>query len=321
MSFLDIREVSKLYGETAAVRPTTLSLEKGEIFALLGPSGCGKSTLLSVIAGLVDAGNGSISLDGRLLDGIPAERRGIPMVFQDHLLFPGMTVAENVAFGLRAHKVPKAERARRIVEVLEAVQLGALDRRYPAELSGGQKQRVALARAMVLRPKILLMDEPFSSLDVALRVEMRDLVLQARATFGFAVMIVTHDPSEAMAMADRLAVMRDGAFVQVGTPKEVFDHPKTSFVAAFLGPANIIASDAGLVCVRPEALEICRSDEGLSGIVTRRYFTGSMIEMHIDTNRGNLRWIGAARAASACAVGSHIGVRWQPETATPVAAG
>jgi len=315
MSQIQLSGIAKSYNEQFVLHPITLTVEPGEILVVLGPSGCGKSTLLGIVAGLVEPSRGQVLFNGRSLAGVPAERRGIPMVFQDHLLFPGMTIAENIAFGLRARGVPRAERDDRVAAVLAAIQLASFGSRYPSELSGGQKQRVALARAIVLRPPLMLLDEPFSSLDSMLRREMRDLVLAMRREYGFSAIIVTHDPQEALELADRVAVMRAGRVEQVGTPEDIYFRPCNAFVARFLGPANIIASESGDLCVRPEAVQLALTGEGVTAHIVEKRFSGPRVEIVMETKVGHLSAIGPAHAYRGLEIGTHVYASWREQDA------
>jgi spermidine/putrescine ABC transporter ATP-binding subunit len=230
------------YGNTHAVRGLDLAVEKGEFVTLLGPSGCGKSTTLGAIAGFLDPSAGRVLLHGKDLAGQPPFRRNIGVVFQDYALFPHMTVAQNVGFGLRMRKRPRAVIDQRVKEMLELVRLGAFAERSPEQLSGGQRQRVALARALVIGPELLLLDEPLSNLDLKLREELRLEIVGLQRKLGIAAIFVTHDQTEALAMSDRIAVMQDGALEQIGPPREIYEQPATRFVAEFIGAMNFITA-------------------------------------------------------------------------------
>ena len=235
---LRLQELTKLFRETRAVDRLSLTLEPGSIVALLGPSGCGKTTILRMIAGLVEPSAGEIFLDDRPMTRVPANRRNIGMLFQNYALFPHMTVAENVAFGLEARRIRRAAATARICEALQLVQLGGYDRRMPARLSGGQQQRVALARALVIEPALLLLDEPLGALDKSLRQSMQVELRALQRRLGITTVMVTHDQDEALTMADRIAIMRDGSLEQIGSPAEVYQRPVSRFIASFLGAAN-----------------------------------------------------------------------------------
>ena len=235
----------KRFGGFTALDGVEVAAGRGELLTLLGPSGCGKTTLLRVIAGFLRQDAGSVSLGGRRLDDVPPERRHFGMVFQSYAVFPHLSVAENVAYGLRARGVGRADAERRVAAALDRVRLGPLAARFPDALSGGQKQRVGLARAMVIEPDLLLMDEPLSNLDAKLRIEMRDEIRHMQRELGITTLYVTHDQEEALAISDRIAVMERGHVRQVGTPREIFEAPSHAFVAEFVGGCNWL--DAALL--------------------------------------------------------------------------
>jgi ABC-type Fe3+/spermidine/putrescine transport system ATPase subunit len=244
MSKLALRGLTKHFGNVPAVDGVELALAEGEFVSLLGPSGCGKTTTLRMIAGFIDPSAGSIEIDGRVMSGpsgsVPPERRGMSMIFQSYAVWPNMTVAQNVAFGLELRKLAKAEVRRRVHEMLEVVHMAHLADRYPAELSGGQQQRVALARAIVIKPQVLLLDEPLSNLDANLREEMRFEIRRLHDEFRITTVYVTHDQAEATVTSDRIAVMNAGRIEQVDDPHSLYTRPKTRFVAGFVGRTNFL---------------------------------------------------------------------------------
>src|SRR5262245_54917847 len=280
MSFLVLDNLSKRFGTHLAVDSLSLGVEKGEFVSLLGPSGCGKTTTLQMIAGFVEPTGGAIRLEGRDLLAIKPSRRGLGIVFQSYALFPHMTVTENVAFGLEMQGVVAAERAKRVGETLELVGLAAFASRFPRQLSGGQQQRVALARALVIRPQILLLDEPLSNLDAKLREEMQIELRQIQRTVGTTTILVTHDQAEAMALSDRLVVMNHGRAEQIGPPHEAYERPATPFVASFLGRTNLV----GGATVRPEKISF--AGQGLAGKVRTRIFQGNHWLYQVETADG-----------------------------------
>jgi putative spermidine/putrescine transport system ATP-binding protein len=237
---LHLDRVQRAFGDTVALKGMDLTIKGGEFVALLGPSGCGKSTALNCLAGLLPLTGGRITLDGKRIDDLPPEKRGFGMVFQNYALFPHMSVRRNIGFGLSMRKTPKAELNRRVDEVIRLVQLGEHQHKFPAQLSGGQQQRVAIARAIVLEPPLVLMDEPLSNLDAALRLEMRTEIRRLHQSLGLTTVYVTHDQEEALALADRLVVLRLGEVQQIGSPEEVYAHPVNRYVAGFMGYRNMI---------------------------------------------------------------------------------
>jgi spermidine/putrescine ABC transporter ATP-binding subunit len=242
---LQLAGLTKRFDTVTAVDAIDLTVGQGEFVTLLGPSGCGKTTTLNMIAGFIAPDAGSIRLQGRAVELLPPFRRDLGLVFQDYALFPHMTVAENVGFGLRMRRVPRPGIAQRVAEALDLVQLGGLDARLPLQLSGGQRQRVALARALVIRPAMLLLDEPLSNLDLKLREEMRVEISALQRRLGIATVFVTHDQSEALTMSDRVAVMRQGRIEQIGTPAGVYERPASRFVAGFIGSINLLSARVG----------------------------------------------------------------------------
>jgi len=232
--------LSKRFGATAAVDRVDLAIGDGELFTLLGPSGCGKTTLLRLLAGFSQPDGGEIRFGGRVVSGLPPYARNIGMVFQNYALWPHMTVTGNVSYGLRLRKLAAAEVAARVGEGLRKVNLTGLEARYPGQLSGGQQQRVALARALVLNPDILLLDEPLSNLDAKIRVQVRGEIRRLQRELGITTVYVTHDQEEALSLSDRVAVMKDGHVLQVGPPKELYERPRTRFVADFVGTNNLV---------------------------------------------------------------------------------
>ena len=238
---LELKEIKKSFTEGEAVLDNiSLEISKGEFITLLGSSGCGKTTTLRIIAGLEQPDAGSVWLDGREVTGLEPNQRDVNTVFQNYELFPHMNVAENIGYGLKLKKVPKSEIRKKVFQMLELVQLEGYEKRKPSELSGGQKQRVAIARALVNNPKVLLLDEPLGALDLQLRRAMQIELKHLQKKLGITFIYITHDQEEAINMSDRIAVMRDGRIEQIGTPDEIYNHPKTSYVATFVGNANIM---------------------------------------------------------------------------------
>ena len=262
MTGIVIEGVTRTFGSVRAVDGVDLTGAEGEFFTLLGPSGCGKTTLLRMIAGFCDLDSGSIRFGAKRIDKLPAHTRDIGMVFQNYAVFPNLTVAGNVAYGLKARKVPAADLARRVEQALSLVQLPGYGERWPHQLSGGQLQRVAIARALVIRPQVLLFDEPLSNLDARLRVSMRAEIRELQKSLGITAIYVTHDQEEAMSVSDRIALMQSGRLEQVGAPAEIYRNPASRFAAEFMGTTNLLEpkalglSGTGMVSLRPEALRL-----------------------------------------------------------------
>lgn len=240
MSFIQLDRLAKQFGTTKVVNDFSLSIPKGAFVSLLGPSGCGKTTVLRMLAGLETPTAGSITIDGKDVTGLKANQRQIGMVFQAYALFPNLTVAQNVAFGLRVANQPRAETDKRVAEMLELIGLADLGARYPFQLSGGQQQRVALARAIAPRPRVLLLDEPLSALDAKIRVSLRSEIRAIQRELGITTVFVTHDQEEALSISDQVVVMYKGIAEQAGTPFEIYNAPKTKFVATFVGTLNVL---------------------------------------------------------------------------------
>jgi len=325
MSKVILKNLTKAFGSVVAVDDLSLAIHDGEFFSILGPSGCGKTTTLRLIAGLETPDAGEIDFDGRRFTRVPPQRRNTGMVFQNYALFPHMTVFENVAFGLKARGVPKREIAPRVHRACELVRLSGLENRPVTVLSGGQQQRVALARALVIRPQILLLDEPLSNLDARLREETRLEIKALQQRLGITTLYVTHDQEEALVLSDRLAVMNQGRCHQVGTPEEIYANPGDRFVATFLGKTNYLEgylrrSHRGLVVeinpafrlsvlesqvngkfdvgqsvaavIRPEAISLSiggANGEALRGTVVSRNFTGAAVEYQVEVAGTTLR--------------------------------
>ncbi len=240
MSYLNITGVRKRYGQLDVVQNFDLSIERGEFVSFLGPSGCGKTTTLRMVAGFETPSTGSISIDGKDVTKLRPNQRNVGMVFQSYALFPNMTVAENVGFGLKVAKQPAKQVRSRVEEMLKIVKLSHLAGRYPYQLSGGQQQRVALARAIAIKPKVLLLDEPLSALDAKIRISLREEIRAVQRNLGITTIYVTHDQEEALSMSDRIVVMSEGRIEQVGTPFEIYNFPRTRFVASFVGTLNVM---------------------------------------------------------------------------------
>ncbi|MFM9844508.1 MAG: ABC transporter ATP-binding protein [Dongiaceae bacterium] len=312
---LETIQLCKAFDDALAVREASFQIERGQVLSLLGPSGCGKTTTLRMIAGFEPPTSGRIMLGGRDITELPARKRNIGMVFQSYALFPHMTAAQNVAFGLDMRNILRSERKDRVSRALEIVRMASLSDRMPRMLSGGQQQRVALARALVIEPDLLLLDEPLSALDLKLREEMRDEIHGIVRELNITTVFVTHDQGEALVLSDLVAVMSEGTIEQLGTPLEVYHRPRTGFVAQFIGGANVLRghqrtenngvfdTEFGIelpvplgalarieaVAVRPEDIEIVA--DGAAGttnaLVKRARFLGSVIEYTLETDTGH----------------------------------
>ena len=304
-----IKDAVKEYGDFVALKGVSLDIKEGEFFTLLGPSGCGKTTLLRMIAGFNSIEGGEFYFGDKLINTVPAHKRDIGMVFQNYAIFPHLTVEENVAYGLKARKVPKDEIGPRVEKALELVQIQHLAKRKPNELSGGQQQRVALARAFVIEPSVLLMDEPLSNLDAKLRVQMRTVIKKLQRQLGITTIYVTHDQEEALAISDRIAVMNAGEIMQCGSPTEIYAKPQNPFVAGFIGVSNFLGctvsedgevsieneldihvplskrySGKAILSARPEQLFFAES--GMPGEVQFSTFLGDFVEYEVKLDMG-----------------------------------
>jgi iron(III) transport system ATP-binding protein len=321
-SGVSLRDITKIFptpegrGETTAVNHINLDVADGELVTLLGPSGCGKTTTLRMISGFEYPSAGQIFIGGKDVAKTPPNKRGISMVFQSYALFPHMSIWENIAYGLKVQRLSKNEVIARTNKAVELMQLAGMERRFPNQLSGGQQQRVALARAIVIEPMVLLFDEPLSNLDAKLRVHMRDELRSLQKRLGITSLYVTHDQAEAMAISDRVVIMKDGDLMQIGTPKEIYEYPANKFVANFIGTANFISGtyegkdgnaavvrigsqvfripnpgsvpiEAGGNCClafRPESVKISKEAGGIPGRVKRVTFFGPNIEYELDSS-------------------------------------
>jgi spermidine/putrescine ABC transporter ATP-binding subunit len=342
-----VEHAVKRFSDVVAIDDVSLDIYENEFFALLGPSGCGKTTLLRSIGGFEELSSGSILLDGDDLVGTRPYERPVNMMFQSYALFPHMKVWDNVAYGLRAEKAPKAEIASRVEDVLAKVDMLQLADRRPNQLSGGQRQRVALARAIVKRPRVLLLDEPLAALDRKLRQEMQIELKRLQLEVGLTFVVVTHDQEEAMTMADRIAVMHAGKVLQVATPQELYASPVDHFVAAFIGtmnflPATVVGSgtvnvgrigalpsdtgghgdgDRVWIAVRPERMSIARSGAPggaatVTGVIEGVAFVGSLVHTHVLIDGGHGRFVvTAAPGKPQAEVGSRVSVEWDPAEA------
>lgn len=327
MAALTINNIRKSFGNTPVLHDVSLSIEGGEFYFILGASGCGKSTLLRIIAGLETADSGSIESHGRRIDTVPAHQRGIGMVFQQYALWPHMTVAQNIGFGLEVQGLKRNEREARIAEALSLVRMTGFERRYPHEISGGQQQRIALARALAVRPSILLLDEPLSNLDARLREEIREELQNLHRALRITMVYVTHDQDDALTLADRVALLRAGKVEQVGTPREMYETPRSDYVAEFLGSANLLAcTDAQsksqgrpdqLLCVRPEAIHIeppeSHRGTGVAARVESISYRGAFVDIEctLSSNERILARVVSADLPNGLSQGTDVFVSWR----------
>lgn len=281
---LELKGIKKAFGGVPVLNGIDLKVEPGEFITLLGSSGCGKTTTLRIISGLEVPDSGTVLLEGADVTNTEPDKRGVHTVFQNYALFPHMTVEANIGYSLRIRGVKKPEIKSRVREMLELVQLEGFGSRMPGELSGGQRQRVAIARSVIDSPKVLLLDEPLGALDLQLRRMMQTELKRLQKKLGITFIYITHDQEEALNMSDRIAVMRDGLFEQLGTPNEIYDRPKTAFVARFVGSANILTLGGKCLAVRSEALELQRGEPGyLTGVIREKTFAGGMLRITVDT--------------------------------------
>jgi putative spermidine/putrescine transport system ATP-binding protein len=299
--FVSLRGVNKYFDQVHAVANLDLDVKAGEFFSMLGPSGSGKTTVLRLIAGFENASSGRVVIESQDVTDLAPFDRPVNTVFQDYALFPHMSIQENVEYGLRTRKVPKAERAKQALEAIDSVKLSHLSQRLPHQLSGGQRQRIALARALVLRPKVLLLDEPLGALDKQLREEMQVELKRIQREAGITFIFVTHDQEEAMRMSDRIAVFNEGSIEQIGTPQQVYEKPQTKFVASFLGVSNIFDGAAAkeifgsptMVNIRPERIKLVPADtklntgeSGVVGTIIEASYIGATTIFLIQTQSG-----------------------------------
>lgn len=343
---LELKNIKKRFGETDVLNGITLSIKKGEFITFLGASGCGKTTTLRIIAGLEEPDSGTVFLDGKDVTSIPPNQRDVNTVFQNYALFPHLNVEANVGYGLKIKRVPKAEIKKKVTEILELVQLTGYEKRMPSELSGGQKQRVAIARALVNSPKLLLLDEPLGALDLKLRRTMQIELKRLQKKLGITFLYITHDQEEAINMSDRIVVMKDGRFEQIGTPDEIYNHPKTSYVADFVGNANVISGVVQKVteteaqvlienqmmyaepivgiregmkvnlAVRRENLKVCTEcKDGLEAVLEDKSFTAGQLHLTLKLKSGKTLVSCRYGIDADLKAGDKVCVGWKPEHA------
>ena len=340
MGTLSLEALSRRYGATVAVERVDLEVAEGELVALLGPSGCGKTTTLRMVAGFVPPSSGAVRIGGRDVTRAPPHARDTGMVFQSYALFPHMSVAQNVAFGLEMRKIGRAEREARVREALRLVRLDGLADRLPRQLSGGQQQRVALARALVVNPAVFLLDEPLSNLDAKLRAEVRVEIRGLQQRLGLTTLFVTHDQEEALTMADRLVVMDRGRVRQIGTAEALYERPADAFVAGFIGRCNLLRGrmegaglfraqggallpctpgDGTVLALRPERITVRTSGAGLAARLSAVTYLGALTEYHLDAGGTRLLAVRGTPAEGdplrALAAGDAVTIGWDPAEA------
>ena len=350
-TILELKDIYKTFGQTEVLKSIQISVQKGEFITLLGPSGCGKTTLIRIIAGLESPDRGQVLLNGSDVTKSAPEKRDVNTVFQNYALFPFMNVAENIGYSLRIKGIRKNEIQKAVEDILAIVQLSGYEKRMPSELSGGQKQRVAIARALVNQPSVLLLDEPLGALDLQLRRQMQMELKALQKKLGLTFIYITHDQEEALTMSDRIAVMKDGTFQQLGTPAEIYDRPKTSYVARFVGEANILKGtvlevkgdnllvdcagtpmlilrldthlhpgDPVTFAIRSETVELldAHDDGGMDAVITGSSFAGGMLRIEMQLTDGNK--ITASRHGIHLDMkpGDSVKILWKAESAIPV---
>jgi spermidine/putrescine transport system ATP-binding protein len=345
---VELREISKRFGQTLVVDRVTLQICKGEFFSLLGPSGCGKTTTLRIIAGFERPDSGEVFINGSRATHTPPQERDVNLVFQHYALFPHLTVEQNVAFGLEVRKLPRAIIRERVGKALERVRLSGLGARFPHQLSGGQQQRVALARALVTEPSVLLLDEPLGALDLKLRQEMQLELKRLQRELKITFLYVTHDQEEALKMSDRLAVMQGGRVLQVGSPQEIYERPASRFVADFIGESNVlegrvvhtagsravvqigplttnVLSDSPLqinqrvtLALRPERIQLCSPGNGTwTGLVEELLYAGKETQYRVRVSPEIVLTV-SSPGANGIAVGERVGLTWDPQSLRPL---
>jgi putative spermidine/putrescine transport system ATP-binding protein len=310
---VELAGIRKRYGDVAAVDGVDLNVADGEFFTLLGPSGSGKTTTLRIIAGFEQPDEGTVKIDGVDITARPPFTRDVNTVFQDYALFPHMTVADNVAYGLRVKRVDRDERKARVDEVLERVRLTGYGGRKPIQLSGGQRQRVALARAIVNRPQVLLLDEPLGALDLKLRQEMQTFLKTLQRELGMTFLYVTHDQEEALTMSDHVAVFNEGRIVQIGSPTVIYEQPATEFVAGFVGTSNILERSGRRFSVRPERIRL--NGAGEPATVADVVFVGAFTRYLVETANGEQLTVVQQNDGSTLAPGTRVALSWRDEDA------
>lgn len=318
-SILELKGIEKSFESTKVLNGLNLDIQRGEFITLLGASGCGKTTTLRIIAGLENPDKGNVLLEGQDITSLEPNKRSINTVFQNYALFPHMNVADNISYGLKIKKMPKAQMDAKVKEMLQLVQLTGFEKRMPDQLSGGQRQRIAIARAVVNEPKVLLLDEPLGALDLKLRQQMQLELKRLQKQLGITFIYITHDQEEAINMSDRIAVMRNGVLEQVGTPNEIYYHPRTSYVADFVGNANVLRINGETIAVRTENVLMNDGEHCLfTARVLEKSFAGGQLRICFRLQDG--QEVVASRSGLDIAVkeGEVLKIGWRPEHGVPV---
>lgn len=309
---LSLKELTKKYSNGDGVEGINLNIYESELLTMLGPSGCGKTTILRAIGGFIEADSGEIILDEVNIENLPPEKRPTVMVFQSYNLWPHMTIFENLAFGLKLRKIDKKQIQSEIREVLTLIRMEGVEKKYPSQLSGGQQQRIAIARALLLKPSVLLLDEPFSALDAKIRAQMREELKKIQSELGITIVFVTHDQEEAMTLSDRIVVMNKGVFEQIGTPEEIYDNPKSKFVAEFIGNMNFIEEEDKIIAARPENTIINKNEIGdYFGDIVNSVILGHFAEISVATDKGIIKAFLSREEAKAFSQGDRVGISFR----------
>jgi putative spermidine/putrescine transport system ATP-binding protein len=307
---LEIRDMTKHYDNGDGVNHINLKIYEGEIVTMLGPSGCGKSTILRTIGGFLDISSGDILIDNKSVVNLPPEKRPTAMVFQSYNLWTHMSVYENLAFGLKLRKTPKDVIQSEIEKYMKLVSMSGFEKKYPTQLSGGQQQRIAIARSLMLKPSVLLLDEPFSALDAKIRQQMREELKKIQSELGITVVFVTHDQEEAMALSHRIVVMNKGVFEQIGTPTEIYDNPTSKYVASFIGEMNFVEGNGQTVAVRPEDTLITTEPGDISGKVRTIMVLGHYVEVNVQCGESVIKCFVDREVSNSLHVGDPVNIKF-----------
>lgn len=303
--------MTKKYDNGDGVEHIELEVYEGEIVTMLGPSGCGKTTILRTIGGFLEVNGGDITIDGQSIIALPPEKRPTAMVFQSYNLWPHMTIYENLAFGLKLRKIPTAQIDKDIKAMLDLVKMPGVEKKYPGQMSGGQQQRIAIARSLLLKPSVLLLDEPFSALDAKIRSQMREELKKIQSELNITIVFVTHDQEEAMALSHRIVVMNKGKFEQVGTPTEIYDNPISRYVASFIGEMNFVEKDGKTIAIRPEDVKIALDGTGImQGKVRTIMILGHYVEVNVQCGEDVIKCFVPREQADTLKVGDPVSLEF-----------